>query len=139
MGEMKLIGDHGGSEMKVKNLKEYSRDVDLVVKVVSKSDPKEVYLEEDQEYHRISHALVADETGAIIFNLWDNNIGKVEEGDYIRLENGYVTSYEGSLYLSVGLYGDFLVLDSGPFMEVNLENNLSEKMRGNERLDHHLS
>lgn len=64
--------------MKVGDLKEYSRSVELVVKVISKGEVSEVSRESDKLVHRVAGFLVGDETGSIILTLWDDIIDKVE-------------------------------------------------------------
>lgn len=111
--------------MKVRDLKEYSRSVELVVKVISKEEVNTVYRESDGLVHRVAWFLVGDETGSIILTLWDEAIDKVEIGDILKIPNGYVSFHDDSLHLNVGRYGSFELLDEAPFDEVNLDNNLS--------------
>lgn len=113
------------SLMKVGNLKEYSRSVDVVVKVVSKGEVDEIYRESNSMTHKVAGILVADDTGSIVLTLWDDKIDMIEVGDILRIPNGYVSVHEGSLRLNIGRYGSFERVDKAPFDEVNLGNNLS--------------
>jgi len=112
--------------MKVNDLKEYSRSIDIVVKVVSRGEVRAVYRESNDAMHRVAGFLVGDDSGCIVLTLWDDAIDSVEAGDVLRIPNGYVSVYRGSLRLNVGRYGSFEFLDSDPIGNVNLKNNLSE-------------
>jgi len=113
--------------MKVRELTPRSRRVNLTVKVVSKGDVREVSSSRDQSEHRVSEALVGDETGCLYLTLWDSDIERVNEGDTISIHNGYVNLFRGSMRLNIGRYGSFETLEESPIEEVNEENNLSNK------------
>jgi replication factor A1 len=114
------------ASIKVSDLKPFSRRVNLVAKVSSKGEEREVVSRADGSQHRVSDILVGDETGCVFLTLWDDNIDKVEEGNDLAIKNGYVTLFRGSMRLNIGRYGSFELVDEGP-SEINTENNLSEK------------
>ena len=110
--------------IKVEKLTPWMREVNIVVKVVSKSEARSV----SEGAHKIVDALVGDETGSVLLTLWDDNIEKVNEGDTVKIGNGYVRLFRGSMRLNVGRYGT-LEVPTEPFEgEVNNENNMSEKV-----------
>ncbi|MEM2137002.1 MAG: OB-fold nucleic acid binding domain-containing protein [Candidatus Methanomethylicia archaeon] len=106
---------------KVEQLKPNTRSVNLLVKVVSKSEPRTV----SGGMHKVADILVGDETGAIYLTLWDDSIDKVDEGTILKIKNGYVSLFRGSMRLNVGRYGRFEVLEEEKDIEVNTDNNLS--------------
>lgn len=112
--------------MKIANLTMSSRGVNVVAKAVSKSAERSVTSQWDQSEHRICEATVADESGAITLVLWDDNVDKVNEGDVIEVQNGYVKVFKGSMQLNVGRYGTLAASDA-VIESVNTENNLSQK------------
>ncbi|NIR87023.1 hypothetical protein GWO13_05390 [Candidatus Bathyarchaeota archaeon] len=112
--------------VKVESLTPDSREVNTVVKVVSKSEVRNV-TGRDYSMHRVADALVGDETGCLFLTLWDDNIDKVEEGAALRITNGYVNLFRGNMRLNIGRYGSFEVLEKSPISEVNTEKNLSDK------------
>ena len=65
--------------------------------------------------------------------LWDDNIEKVNEGDTIRVENGYVTLFKGNIRLNIGKYGKLEPAKEPLTVEVNTENNVSSKAYEQER------
>jgi replication factor A1 len=111
---------------KIGSLTPNSRNVNLVAKVVSKAEPRNVGSQYDQRQHQLTESLIADETGAIQLVLWDENIGKVSEGDTIRVSNAFVKVFRGKMQLNLGRYGRLEILDED-IGSVNTENNLSEK------------
>jgi replication factor A1 len=54
--------------------------------------------------------LMGDGDGSINLDLWDTQINSVNQGDKIRIENGYVTSYKGEIQLNIGKYGKLVKL-----------------------------
>lgn len=112
--------------VKIGELSPRSRGVNLVAKVVSKSSERVVSSQYDQSEHRLSEALIADETGAINLVLWDDKIDRVNEGDVVKISNGFVKLFRGRMQLNLGRYGSVEVSDAD-IGEVNTENNLSEK------------
>ena len=119
--------------MKIERLTPNSREVNVVAKVVSKSEVRTVSGRSDFSTHKVADALVGDETGCVYLTLWDDNIDQIDKEDTIRIENGYVKLFRGNMRLNIGKYGSFKVLDESPIQEVNTENNLSEKRYEQER------
>jgi ssDNA-binding replication factor A large subunit len=113
--------------MKVADLNQYSRQINVVVRVISKTDIREVTTKMDETQHKVCEALVADDTGAIYLTLWDDAVDKIEEDQVIAISNAYMNTFKGSMRMNIGRYGSFEVVDEAPFGEVNLENNLSAK------------
>jgi len=120
-------------EAKVGELTPQSRAVNVTAKVVSKSEIREIPLGRDGNAHKVCDALVGDETGSVYLTLWDDNIEKVNEEDTLRIENGYVTLFKGSMRLNIGKYGKMAPAEKPFEGEVNTENNVSSKTYEQER------
>jgi len=127
------VSSESKEPIKVEKLTPSSRDVNIVVKVVSKGETRNITSSRDYTSHRVVDVLVGDETGCLYLNLWDDNIDKINEGDTISIKNGYVNLFRGSMRLNIGRYGSFEVLKESPIGEVNQENNLSSKQYEQER------
>lgn len=123
-----LTGNRQPVDAKVAELNPSSRAVNVTAKVVSKTDIREIAAGRDGSPHRVSDALVGDETGCVYLTLWDDNIDKVKEGETIRVGNGYVTLFKGNMRLNVGRYGTLEVAKEALAGEANTENNLSTKV-----------
>jgi len=119
--------------IKIGELTPSSREVNVVVKVVSKSETRSVTSGRDYTIHRVADALVGDETGCIYLTLWDDNIDKINEEDTLSINNGYINLFRGSMRLNIGRYGSFEVMKESPISEVNIDNNLSSKQYEQER------
>ncbi|HLC92894.1 MAG TPA: single-stranded DNA-binding protein [archaeon] len=111
--------------MKVSELKQEMKKIEITVKVEAKSAPHQIVLPADNMFHRVCEALVGDETGSIFLSLWDEQIENVLLGKYYKIANAYTSVYRSSLRLSTGKYGKIAVAE-GTF-EVNTANNLSMK------------
>lgn len=120
-------GEEDSGVVKIADLNQYSRQINVIAKVISKTDIREVVTRTDEMTHRVCEALVADDTGAIYLTLWDDAIDNVAEGQVLGIKNGYMNTFRGSMRLNIGRYGSFEPLEEAPFEDVNLENNLSSK------------
>lgn len=120
-------------DVKVGELTPNSKAVNVVVKIVSKGEVRSTTSGRDYSQHRVVDALVGDETGCVYLNLWDDNIDKIKEGEIVKVKNGYVNLFRGSMRLNIGRYGSFEVVTEPVIKEVNTENNLSSKQYEQER------
>ncbi|HXY83238.1 MAG TPA: hypothetical protein VEH56_05910 [Candidatus Saccharimonadales bacterium] len=118
--------------VKISELGPYSKQVNTTVKVVQKGEARETVSRQDGTTHRVLDALVGDETGTIYMTLWDDNIGKANEGDTLSVKNGYVRPFKGSMRLNIGRYGTLEPAET-PLGDVNTQNNLSDKVVEEER------
>jgi replication factor A1 len=120
-------------EAKVGDLTPQSKAVNVTAKVVSKTEIREIPMGRDGSAHKVSDALIGDETGVVYLTLWDDNIEKVNEADTVRIENGYVTLFKGNIRLNIGKYGKLDQAKEPLTVEVNTENNVSSKAYEQER------
>ena len=124
--------DQIGTKEEVGNLNPGSRSLNLTVKVISKNPIREVVSRRDGTSHRVTEALVADETGAILLTLWDDTIESITDGDVVVVNNGYIRLFRGSMRLNIGRFGS-LEASEEDIENVNTENNMSEKQYEQER------
>ncbi|MFH1545424.1 MAG: hypothetical protein ABIE23_05075 [archaeon] len=111
---------------KVAELRPFQKRVELLVKVVEKTEEREVTSRLDNTTHRVSEAVVGDETGTILLTLWDDLIDKIEQDKVYKVTNGYTSLFKNTLRLNIGRYGT--IEDSSEEIgEVNSDNNVSEK------------
>lgn len=55
--------------------------------------------------------MVEDETGWMYLTLWDDDIDVAGVGDTVRIRNGYVKLFKGSMHLTVGRRGTLEAVD----------------------------
>ncbi len=95
--------------MKIKELKDGMRRVDVEAKVLEKTPTREVMSRYKDVVHRVATAIVSDDTGKIKLTLWNEQIEQVNENDNVKVENGYITTFRGEMQLNVGRYGKLTV------------------------------
>ena len=95
--------------MKIKDLSDGMRRVDVVAKVTEKSESREVRSRYRDETYRVADAMISDETGTVKLVLWNKQIDQVNVDDTVRIENGYIKSFRGEIQLNVGRYGTLTV------------------------------
>ncbi len=125
---MSTYEDKEGELVKIGDLNSYSRKVYTVVKVISKTEAREVTSRKDMSTHKVAEALVGDETGSIYLTLWDDVLDEVEEEQILNIKDAYINLFRGSMRLNLGRFGSYELLESAPFEDVNLDNNLSSKV-----------
>lgn len=123
-----ITGNRQPVDAKVGELNPASRAVNVTAKVVSKTEIRNIATGRDGAPHRVCDALVGDETGCVYLTLWDDNIEKVNEGETIRIGNGYVSLFKGNMRLNIGRYGTLEAAQEAFTGEVNTENNMSNKV-----------
>ena len=117
----------------VENLRPGLKSINVKFKVESLNDEREIVSRKTGETLRVTEALVGDSSGSILLTLWNDDIDKVEMGRVYQLNNGYVTVFKGSLRLNIGRYGSLEEAEESEEMDVNTENNLSNKVYEQER------
>ncbi|MBU1158889.1 MAG: single-stranded DNA-binding protein [Candidatus Thermoplasmatota archaeon] len=112
-------------ETKIKELTPQSKRVDVLAKCLEIGEAKEIPGRFGNT-RKVAEATLADESGAIIMSLWDEQIGTVAKEDTVHVKNGYVSLVRGHMRLNVGKYGNLLKAEKAVETTVT-EPNLSEK------------
>jgi len=95
--------------LKIKELRDGMKRVEVEAKVIEKTSAREVMSRYKDVVHRVANAVISDGTGTIKLTLWNNQIEQVNVNDNIKVENGYITSFRGEIQLNVGKYGKLSV------------------------------
>lgn len=117
---------------KVSELTPQSKNVNVLVKIVSIGEPKEIPSRFGGEPKRVAEAMAGDETATIILSLWQDQIGLVQENDVVQIENGYISLVRGHMRLNVGKHGKMTKSDK-EMPTVNSEVNVSDAEHEQER------
>ncbi len=91
--------------MKINELRDGMKKVNVAGKVMEKSDTREVVSRFKDQTYKVATATIADETGTIKLTLWNEQIDKVNVNNTVKIENGYITSFRGEIQLNTGKYG----------------------------------
>jgi replication factor A1 len=95
--------------LKINELKLGANDVNLTVKVVSISEPRNVRTKLGYQT-RVATATIEDDTGQIPLTLWGRQIDEINEGDTVEIKSGYLTEFRGELQLNVPRKGEIKVI-----------------------------
>jgi replication factor A1 len=90
--------------MKISELKPGMRNVSVTAKVDSVGQPRTVNLKAGGT-NSVADAVISDDSGSIKLSLWGDDINKVQPGDKISVENGYINTFKGENSISVGKFG----------------------------------
>ncbi len=94
--------------MQISELDANSKKINLEAKVIEKEQVRDVNTKFGQT--KVCNVVIEDESGSMILVLWGDEVDKVNQGDKIKIENGYVKEWNGSLQLNVGKYGKMEVV-----------------------------
>lgn len=95
--------------MKVSQLRPRMGNVFIELEVVSKGEAREFASAKGSG--KVCNVAGKDETGEVQVSLWNEQIDQVNEGNKIRIENGWVSEYKGQLQLSTGKFGNLIVME----------------------------
>jgi replication factor A1 len=95
-------------EFKVKDLTPKASQVNIELEIVSLGEPRAFNSYRGQG--TVANAAGKDETGEISITLWGDQYKLVKQGDKVKIENGYVTEYNGKLQISTGKFGTITVI-----------------------------
>ena len=90
--------------MKIKELRDNMRRIDVEGEVTDISEPRTVMLRTGGQA-RVADCNIRDDTGSIKLSLWDDQIDMVKVGSKVKVENGYTNSFRGEVRVNVGRYG----------------------------------
>lgn len=96
--------------MEIKDIKSNQGNIDLVLEVVEKEEPRA--FEKFGKQGKVCNATVKDNTGKMKLTLWNEDIEKVNVGDKIHLENGWCSEYRDEKQLSTGKFGKIEVVQT---------------------------
>ncbi|MCD6216032.1 MAG: DNA-binding protein [Candidatus Aenigmarchaeota archaeon] len=94
--------------MKIAELKNNSRKVDIEAKVIEKEEPRDVNTRYGKT--KVANAKIEDDTGTFTLVLWGEQAENVLEGSIIKIENGYVSLWNDEPQLSVGKFGKLTIV-----------------------------
>ncbi len=97
--------------MQIKDLQPRQGKVEITATVIEKEDARDIATANFSG--RVCNAKLQDESGTIKLTLWNDQITQVDNGDKIKIANGYVSEYQGEMQLSTGKFGKLEVVTKG--------------------------
>ncbi len=116
---------------KVRDLTPNSKQVNVLSKVLSVGEPKEV-MGKFGDPRKVCEAVVGDDSAVITLSLWNEQIGTIAKDEVILVDNGYVSLVRGHMRLNVGRYGN-LSKSTEAIGEVNSSLDMSQQEFESER------
>jgi len=116
---------------KVRDLTPNSKQVNVLAKVLSIGEPKEV-MGKFGDPRKVCEAVVGDDTATITLSLWNEQIGSITKDEVILVDNGYVSLVRGHMRLNVGRYGN-LSKSTEAIGEINQSLDMSQQEFESER------
>ncbi len=93
--------------MKVRELMEGMKGVNIEGRVVDVKDPREVKTKYGKTF--LTNAKLEDDSGKISLTLWGDDALNIKEGMTIKIENGFVNSWNDEPQLTVGKFGKLTI------------------------------
>jgi replication factor A1 len=100
----------GGKNVKIAELRDGLRRIDVEAQIIEVSEPREVSSKFTGETYKVAEATIKDDSGTIKLVLWNEQIGQVKVNDTVKIENGYIKSFRGEIQLNVGRYGKLTIV-----------------------------
>ena len=111
---------------KISELEPNIREVNLVAKVLELTEAREVTSRNTGEQHTVMDILIGDESGAVYFSAWNEQIEKMKIDETYQFLDAKTILFRRQIRVSLGRNGK--VEDSETKVEeVNTENNLSQQ------------
>lgn len=94
--------------MKISEVRAGTGNVTISGEVTSKEEPREVLTRYGKKL-RVASASLKDDSGEIVLSLWNDDIEKVNVGDSVTVENGWVSEFKNQPQISAGKFGKIVV------------------------------
>ncbi len=94
--------------MKISELKLREGKVEVVGEITDKGETREFI--KFGRPGRVATATLKDDSGSVQLTLWNEDIDKVNVGDMVKIENGYVGEWQGEPQLTTGRLGKLEVI-----------------------------
>ena len=97
--------------MEIKDLQPRMGKVEVTGVISKKEDSREI--SKPNFSGRVCNATLKDASGSVQITLWNEQVAQVQEGDTIKISNGYVGEWQGEMQLSTGKFGAMEVVSKG--------------------------
>lgn len=101
--------------MNISELTPKQGNVNIIVEIVDIGEVRE--FTKFGKPGRVATATAKDESGEIKFSLWNEQIDQVNQGDKVKITNGYVSEWQGEKQLTTGRMGTLEVVNDDETVE----------------------
>jgi len=94
--------------MKISEINAGQGEINIEAEVVSIEEPRTF-----NKFGRdltVANAKIKDDSGEIALTLWNDDIGKIKQGDRIKITKGYAKEFNNEKQITTGKFGSFEVL-----------------------------
>jgi replication factor A1 len=95
--------------MNISEIRAGTGNITVEGEITAKDEPRDVLTKFGKKM-RVCNATLKDESGEIVLSLWNDDIEKVNQGDKIKIENGWASEFKSNVQLSAGKFGKIVVL-----------------------------
>ena len=97
--------------MQIKDLQPRQGKIELTGTIANKETSRQV--NKPNFSGKVCNAILKDETGQVKITLWNEQVDQVNDGDTLKISNGYVSEWQGEMQLSTGKFGKLEVVGKG--------------------------
>lgn len=97
--------------MNIADLQPRQGKIDLEATIVKKGTVRP--FQKEASSGKVCTARIKDDSGEIDFTLWNEQVDQVNEGDVVKITNGYVNEWQGEKQLSTGKFGKLELVKKG--------------------------
>lgn len=94
--------------MDIQDIQAGQGSIEIEAEVVKKGDVRT--FEKFGKQGKVCNATLKDKTGSISLTLWNEQVEQIQEGNIIKIQNGYASEFRGEKQLSTGKFGTIEVI-----------------------------
>jgi len=111
--------------MKIIEIKSGQGGINIEADVINKTEIRE--FNKFGKPLKVATAIIRDESGEAQLSLWNQETDKINQGDRIKLTNGFAKDYQGKLQLTVGKFGKLEIIGKAANVEADTRTNVQEE------------
>jgi len=104
-----LKKSRGNAMVKISEVRPGVGNVTIEGEIVAKEEPRDVVSKFGKRL-RVCSATIQDDSGSMTLSLWNDDIEKVNVGDKVQIENGWVTEFKQQPQISAGKNGKITIM-----------------------------
>jgi replication factor A1 len=94
--------------MQIKDLQVRQGNIELTGEITEKGDVRS--FEKFGRPGKVCNLVLKDDSGTVKLSLFNEDVDKIEVGDKVQIQNGWVSEWQGEKQVSTGKFGKITVL-----------------------------